>query len=110
MAQTMVDYSTRNRPPTRPRSTQAQTSFRASLLDFLASRSADRRQLPRRFNVHLTIDSTRFGTLEVAAEAVIEFPDGLIGLGGSRYALLARDETAPSCGCNRSTIPRSRCR
>jgi flagellar assembly factor FliW len=40
----------------------------------------------------VTIQSTRFGPLEVPDESVIEFPDGLIGLGGSRYALLARDE------------------
>jgi flagellar assembly factor FliW len=38
-----------------------------------------------------TIDSTRFGPIEIADEAVIEFPNGLIGLGGSRYALVARD-------------------
>ncbi len=40
----------------------------------------------------VTIQSTRFGEVEIAPEAVIEFPAGLIGLGGSRYALLARDE------------------
>jgi len=39
----------------------------------------------------LTFDSARFGTLEIAAEAVIEFPSGLIGLGGSRYALVSAD-------------------
>lgn len=39
-----------------------------------------------------TIDSTRFGAIDIADEAVIEFPTGLIGLGGSRYALVARDE------------------
>jgi flagellar assembly factor FliW len=43
----------------------------------------------------ITIDSTRFGSLEVPDEAVVEFPNGLIGLGGTRYALLARDESAP---------------
>lgn len=43
----------------------------------------------------LTIDSTRFGTLEIAPEAVIEFPAGLIGLGGARYTLLATDPDAP---------------
>jgi flagellar assembly factor FliW len=36
----------------------------------------------------LTIDSTRFGTLEIPAENVIEFPHGLVGLGGSRYAIV----------------------
>jgi flagellar assembly factor FliW len=43
----------------------------------------------------VTIDSTRFGTIEVTDEAVVEFPNGLIGLGGTRYALLAREESAP---------------
>ena len=37
----------------------------------------------------LTIDTSRFGTLEIAAEDVIEFPTGLIGLGGRRYAIVA---------------------
>lgn len=40
----------------------------------------------------VTLESTRFGTLEVPADAVVDFPHGLIGLGGSRYALLARSE------------------
>jgi len=31
----------------------------------------------------LTVESTRFGTLELAPETVIEFPAGLIGLGGA---------------------------
>jgi flagellar assembly factor FliW len=42
-----------------------------------------------------TIDSTRFGALEIPDDAVIEFPNGLIGLGGTRYALIARDESTP---------------
>jgi flagellar assembly factor FliW len=37
----------------------------------------------------LTIDSSRFGTLEISSEDVIEFPNGLIGLGGSRYTIVA---------------------
>jgi flagellar assembly factor FliW len=40
----------------------------------------------------VTIDSTRFGAIEIADDSVIEFPSGLIGLGGSRYALVAREE------------------
>jgi flagellar assembly factor FliW len=36
----------------------------------------------------LTIDSPRFGRVEIDPATVIEFPEGLIGLGGSRYALL----------------------
>ena len=42
-----------------------------------------------------TIESTRFGSLDIADDAVIEFPHGLIGLGGTRYALIAREESAP---------------
>jgi flagellar assembly factor FliW len=40
----------------------------------------------------VSIDSTRFGRIEVQDEAVVEFPGGLIGLTGKRYALLAREE------------------
>jgi flagellar assembly factor FliW len=43
----------------------------------------------------ITIDSTRFGALDVPDDAVIEFPNGLIGLGGTRYTLIAREESAP---------------
>lgn len=39
----------------------------------------------------MTIHSTRFGTLEVDPQTAIEFPLGLIGLGGSRYALIDRN-------------------
>ena len=39
----------------------------------------------------VTFESVRFGTVEVPAEEVIEFPDGLVGLGGLRYALLDRN-------------------
>jgi flagellar assembly factor FliW len=43
----------------------------------------------------LSFDSSRFGRLEVDHDAVIEFPAGLIGLGGARYALVATDPDAP---------------
>ena len=43
----------------------------------------------------LTIESSRFGHVQVDPKAVIEFPEGLIGLGGSRYALLANDPDTP---------------
>ncbi len=43
----------------------------------------------------ISFDSSRFGRLEVDADAVIEFPAGLIGLGGARYALVATDPDAP---------------
>ena len=41
------------------------------------------------------IESSRFGRVEIDPTTVIEFPEGLIGLGGSRYALLARDAGTP---------------
>ena len=43
-------------------------------------------------NMAVTVHSTRFGRLEVPEDAVIDFPNGLIGLGGQRWALLARSE------------------
>ncbi len=43
----------------------------------------------------LTIESSRFGQLEVDPESVLEFPEGLIGLTGSRYAMVAGDPEAP---------------
>jgi flagellar assembly factor FliW len=39
----------------------------------------------------LTFESIRFGTVEIETADVIDFPFGLIGLGGSRYALLDRN-------------------
>jgi flagellar assembly factor FliW len=45
--------------------------------------------------VALAIESTRFGRVEIDPETVIEFPEGLIGLGGSRYALLTTDPGNP---------------
>jgi flagellar assembly factor FliW len=43
----------------------------------------------------VNIESTRFGAIEVPDAAVLEFPNGLIGLGGTRYTLIAREESAP---------------
>lgn len=40
----------------------------------------------------MLLTSGRFGSLEIPDDAIVEFPSGLIGLGGSRYALLARGE------------------
>jgi len=45
--------------------------------------------------VALTVQSTRFGEIEIEPEAVLRFPRGLIGLGGSRYALLATSADSP---------------
>jgi flagellar assembly factor FliW len=39
----------------------------------------------------VTFESVRFGAVEVPEEEVIEFPHGLIGLGGRRWALLDRN-------------------
>ncbi|HEV3034800.1 MAG TPA: flagellar assembly protein FliW [Solirubrobacteraceae bacterium] len=39
----------------------------------------------------VTFESIRFGTVEIDPEDVIEFPFGLIGLGGLRYTLLDRN-------------------
>ena len=47
--------------------------------------------------IAITIESSRFGTLEIADEDVIEFPTGLIGLGGTRYALVAHSEDGAFC-------------
>jgi flagellar assembly factor FliW len=40
----------------------------------------------------LTIDSSRFGPLEIESDDVIDFPSGLIGLGGRRFALVTLDD------------------
>lgn len=37
------------------------------------------------------LSSTRFGDLEVTEDETVEFPDGLVGLPGTRWALLRRD-------------------
>ena len=47
--------------------------------------------------IAITIESSRFGTLEIADEDVIEFPTGLIGLGGTRYALVAPSADGAFC-------------
>jgi flagellar assembly factor FliW len=39
----------------------------------------------------VTFHSVRFGTVEIQPQDVIEFPFGLIGLGGLRYALIDRN-------------------
>ncbi|MDO8211434.1 flagellar assembly protein FliW [Conexibacter sp. CPCC 206217] len=42
----------------------------------------------------LTIDSTRFGQIEVDPDSVVEFPHGMIGFESRRFALVARDADA----------------
>jgi flagellar assembly factor FliW len=39
----------------------------------------------------VTLESSRFGAMEIAADAVVEFPSGLIGLEGGRYTLVSTD-------------------
>jgi flagellar assembly factor FliW len=41
------------------------------------------------------IESTRFGIVEVRDEAILTFPDGLPGLPGERWGLLAQHEDSP---------------
>lgn len=43
----------------------------------------------------LTLESSRFGRVEIDPATVLEFPDGLIGLPGSRFALLATKPESP---------------
>jgi flagellar assembly factor FliW len=40
----------------------------------------------------MLLSSSRFGSVEVPDDAIVEFPSGLIGLGGRRYTLLAHGE------------------
>ncbi len=35
--------------------------------------------------------SARFGEIQVLVASIVDFPDGLVGIGGSRYALLCTD-------------------
>jgi flagellar assembly factor FliW len=42
----------------------------------------------------LTVESSRFGTLELDASQAIQFPAGLIGLGGHAYVLLTTSDDA----------------
>ncbi len=43
----------------------------------------------------MLIDSTRFGRIEVADEAMLAFPDGLIGLPDTGYALVEHAPNSP---------------
>ena len=43
----------------------------------------------------MNIDSSRFGAIEVPDGSVITLPQGLIGLAGTRFALLAQTESSP---------------
>jgi flagellar assembly factor FliW len=43
----------------------------------------------------LTVESSRFGTLEIEAGAVLEFPTGLIGLQSTRWTLVGGTTDGP---------------
>lgn len=43
----------------------------------------------------MVIESTRFGALEIDEASVLELPDGLIGLPGTAYALIATGIASP---------------
>jgi flagellar assembly factor FliW len=43
----------------------------------------------------ITITSRRFGTLDIPADELIEFPEGLVGLGGSRYVIVPTGADSP---------------
>jgi flagellar assembly factor FliW len=43
----------------------------------------------------LTVPSRRFGVLEVSHDELIDFPEGLVGLGGSRYVVVQTDADSP---------------
>ena len=45
----------------------------------------------------VTVSSRRFGDLVLSPEDVIEFPQGLVGLGGCRYIVVRTDADSPFC-------------
>src|SRR3954465_13580663 len=53
----------------------------------------------------VNIESTRFGSIEVPDDGVIEFPNGLIGLAGTRYALVAKEEDSAFVWLHSNTDP-----
>ena len=40
------------------------------------------------------LQTSRFGEIEISPDTIVEFPSGLIGLGGSRYTVISRSEEA----------------
>lgn len=40
------------------------------------------------------LQTSRFGEIEISPDTIVEFPSGLIGLGGSRYTVITRSEDA----------------
>jgi flagellar assembly factor FliW len=54
------------------------------------------------FEVHQT---SRFGEIQVLVASVVDFPEGLIGVGGSRYALLRTDLSSPFVWLHSLTDP-----
>jgi flagellar assembly factor FliW len=52
----------------------------------------------------LILTTTRFGDVEVAPESLLRFPEGLIGLGGSEYALIPAPH-GPFVWCQSASDP-----
>jgi flagellar assembly factor FliW len=46
-------------------------------------------------SVTVTVPSRRFGDLQLGSDQLIEFPEGLVGLGGSRYVVVSTDADRP---------------
>jgi flagellar assembly factor FliW len=44
-------------------------------------------------NAPIRISGTRFGDLEIPTDAVLDLPDGLIGVPGNRYGVITVDES-----------------
>jgi len=42
----------------------------------------------------IKLQTSHFGEIEVSPEEIIEFPAGLIGLGGTRYVIVTRTPDA----------------
>jgi len=45
----------------------------------------------------VTVSSRRFGDLVLSPEDLIDFPQGLVGLGGCRYVVVRTDADSPFC-------------
>src|SRR3954468_17696681 len=43
----------------------------------------------------VTVPSRRFGDLQLTERELIDFPEGLVGLGGSRYVVVSTDDESP---------------
>jgi flagellar assembly factor FliW len=53
-----------------------------------------------------THETSRFGEIRVLVDSIVEFPEGLIGVGGHRYALLRTDLSSPFVWLQSLTDPK----